>query len=297
MSTIRTEPLQDPALRRAALELYASAWPPLPRAIADARRLGSEWFAVSTPSFLMEGERMVAHAGQVWCDLLLDGRRSRVAALHAVVVDPEHRGRGHGRAVLEAALARLDALGAERVILWSEKVALYERFGFRPVAESAFRLPAPAPDAVEQRALDLDHPHDQRLLRRLLAQRTPVSARHAALDDGWHFLIDCAIERPPAGSMRYLPAREAIVVASPTGRSTLRVLDVVARELPELAAIAGAFPDAGRVDTIELLFSPDRLAPRARAFAHPLEDVLQVRGADLRSPQAEPFAFSPFART
>lgn len=223
MQAIRSESIRDPALQSAALELYGRIWPRLPEAIAQARRWGSEWFDVSTPSFLMDGDRMIAHVGQVWCDLVVGGSRTKVAALHAVLVDPDLHGRGHGRAVIEAALERLDAMGAERVILWSEKVDFYERFGFRAVRESAFRCAAPTPTSVSSRGLDLQSPPDVTRLRELLAERVPVSDRYAAADDGWHFWIDCAIDSPAAESIRYLPDHNAVVIARRSApSSTLR---------------------------------------------------------------------------
>ena len=79
--------------------------------------------------------------------------------------------------------------------------------------------------------------------------------------------------------------------------ATLRVVDVLGRELPDLAEIVGAFGDTGQARTVELLLSPDRLAPDATPVAHPFEDVLQVRGLDPRPAVAERFAFSPFTRT
>ena len=62
------------------MRLYGRVWPSLPQAIERARSWGSEWFDLTTPSFLMDGARMVAHAGQVWCDLLVAGAPARVAA-------------------------------------------------------------------------------------------------------------------------------------------------------------------------------------------------------------------------
>ena len=62
--------------------------------------------------------------------------RGPAGALYDIVVDPEHRGRGVGRMLLEATLAELAALGAPRVVLSTAErnepaQRLFERAGFR----------------------------------------------------------------------------------------------------------------------------------------------------------------------
>lgn len=63
--------------------------------------------------------------------------RGPAAVLHDIVVEPESRGRGVGRQLLDAALAALREQGAPRVVLMTaarNDVAqrLYETSGFRP---------------------------------------------------------------------------------------------------------------------------------------------------------------------
>lgn len=54
-----------------------------------------------------------------------------------VIVDPDHRGRGLGRAVVAGALADVAPLGLKRVLLRAsdEGRRIYERAGFAPVPE------------------------------------------------------------------------------------------------------------------------------------------------------------------
>jgi GNAT superfamily N-acetyltransferase len=80
------------------------------------------------------------------CALLRDGQRFELAKM---AVDEEVRGRGIGRALLEAALARARREGARGVWLRTSPLlgaafALYERSGFRPV-------PGTPPQAGEYR--------------------------------------------------------------------------------------------------------------------------------------------------
>jgi ribosomal protein S18 acetylase RimI-like enzyme len=62
--------------------------------------------------------------------------RGPAGALYDIVVDPEHRGRGVGRALLDATLAALKERGAPRVVLSTAEQnepaqRLFERAGFR----------------------------------------------------------------------------------------------------------------------------------------------------------------------
>jgi ribosomal protein S18 acetylase RimI-like enzyme len=62
--------------------------------------------------------------------------RGPAGVLHDVIVDPEHRGRGVGRLLLDATLAYLKSRGAPRVILWTAEQnegaqRLFARMGFR----------------------------------------------------------------------------------------------------------------------------------------------------------------------
>jgi ribosomal protein S18 acetylase RimI-like enzyme len=63
--------------------------------------------------------------------------RGPAGALYDIVVDPEHRGRGVGRLLLDAALAFLKSRGAPRVVLMTAEQnepaqRLFTSAGFRP---------------------------------------------------------------------------------------------------------------------------------------------------------------------
>lgn len=280
-----------------AFDLYATAWPRVPAAIRQTREWGSDWFAVSRPFVVEEDDRLLAHVGVIACDLALAGSTGPVAALHAVCVHPEHRGRGLGRRAIEEALAWIDAAGFATTILWSEKVDLYRRFGFAAVPESIFIGPAPPPVPVAHHRLDLAQEADRALLAQRLRTRRPVSRHAAAADDGWHLLIDLALWPEARGFLVDLPDHDALLVAE-SDASTLRLYDVLAADaLPPVAAIVGAVAGTdARPERLEVHFTPDRLDLDLEPAPHPSEDVLMVRGA-VPAAFASPFALSPLTRT
>lgn len=118
------------------------------------------------------------------------------------------------------------------------------------------------------------------LVRRLLAEREPVSNQLGTREPGWHFLIDVALWRDAADWLWYCEELDALVVAKLEG-GTLRVRDLVARRLPTLSQVSAAFGGAERgVERIECYLTPDRVGDlELEPSATPLEDVLMVRGS------------------
>ncbi|MGH7321480.1 MAG: GNAT family N-acetyltransferase [Candidatus Rokuibacteriota bacterium] len=92
-------------------------------------------------------------AGSVGVERLADG----TAELHRLYLDATLRGRGLGRALVEAVLAWCRAEGIGHLILWSDTRfdrahALYERMGFRRTGERALA------DANESREFRYERP-------------------------------------------------------------------------------------------------------------------------------------------
>ncbi len=79
--------------------------------------------------------------------------RGPAGALHDVIVDPEHRGHGVGRLLLDATLAYLKSRGAPRVVLSTAErnepaQRLFASVGFRrTMIEMTRELDDPAPEA------------------------------------------------------------------------------------------------------------------------------------------------------
>ena len=254
--------------------LLGRVWPRLPAGVARAEALGFAWTDVSTPFVRREGERVVAHVGVIELPLVIAGRRVRVGSIHAVCTDPERRRRGLGRALMQETLTAC-AGRFETLVLTTLIPEFYTAFGFRPVPEHAFtRALAPlAPSPSPGGRVLTEGPDDLRLLRRVLADRAPVSERLGSLESGVAFAIALMLTWGDLSRVRYHAALDVLTVHEVRAR-TLVLYDVVGATIPPLAVLAAALgADADRVLTF---FAPDRLGEgwqaerwdEARAAAH-----------------------------
>lgn len=290
----------DPALRRAIVNLLGSAWPRLPGCIERAAAWGADWFQLSTPFVQQVAGEPVAHVGVLELPVVIAGRARLLAGIHAVCTLPGHRGRGHLRQVLERTLAWVETR-YEAALLWANDPAIYTRFGFVPCAESIFLGPAqgPASNAAAGGAggsallpLSLDCAEDVRLLRARLAARAPVSSRCATREPGELALLDLALWSPPRPAIVLIPALDCVVIYEVEDR-TLWLYDVIAQRMPPLAELTAALGEP--LDSIAVCFSPEELAaPQLTPAPTPLADFLMVRGTLLAG--AAPLAFSPLGR-
>src|SRR6185503_18662653 len=93
---------------------------------------------------------------------------------------------------------------------------LYAKFGFRPLQEHTFVRalvsPRPSPAVPAPRALSADAPDDVALLRRLLAERAPVSARVGSLEAGTVLVVALLLTWGDFSRVYYHEALDVITV-------------------------------------------------------------------------------------
>lgn len=81
--------------------------------------------------------QLVASTGMVSIEVEIEGERFPVVGFGGVIVSAAYRGRGLGRSVVQAALARARQLGPRFAILFchEDRAGLYRRLGFVEVAD------------------------------------------------------------------------------------------------------------------------------------------------------------------
>lgn len=136
---IRVGPLED--------DWFADAWRLVPRegdgAAETIRAILSATPAVQVR--LPADETSDGEAVAVGRAALVETGRGSVAVLNAVAVDPEHRRRGLGRAVMQTLLAASAAQGVDRALLEVQAdnaaaTALYRGVGFQRLGEYQYRI-------------------------------------------------------------------------------------------------------------------------------------------------------------
>jgi predicted N-acetyltransferase YhbS len=80
--------------------------------------------------------RLVASTGFVVVDIEVDGLAFAVVGLGGVIVNAAHRGRGLGRQVVQAALAKTSTLGPRFALLFchEDRTGFYRKLGFAEVS-------------------------------------------------------------------------------------------------------------------------------------------------------------------
>lgn len=272
-------------------DLLDTVFPGLRRTAEHVKALGASWESVSTPFVRLEEGRPVSHVGVIGLPLILLGRPVTVGSIHAVATHPDHRGRGHYRTVMEEALEYC-AGRYETLILTTEHPEYFEPFGFRAVQEHLFTVKCDSAGGTDGfRLIDTQDAGDITLLHRLLDTRQPVSNILGVVGEKAIFCFNEG-RRP----LRYAHDLDVIICLEIKGRR-LHLYDVVGAALPPLDAVLERIPQP--VEEVAIHFSPDRVAPEARAvpclFDHDGPSHLMLRGPF--AVESHPFSVPRSART
>ncbi|RXT28042.1 GNAT family N-acetyltransferase [Rhizobium leguminosarum] len=241
--------------------------------------------------FDAEGE-VAANISAFALPFVLNGRIVHAAGLQSGAVRPPWRGRGLYRDVTVKALDWCDRQGFEAVILYTDKPSLYEAYGFRAIPLHRYEGTAPAPStpAALARPLLPTHAEDLARLQSLLKGRSPISTSLAVTVNAAMFLINTRLD--PDIRISVLEDRQAVIAWKIDEAGRFSLLDVVAAEIPPLAAILSGLKIAPAF--VEVLFRPDKLG--WEGAPQPLESGtrLMLRGLGDATP-IFPAMLSPMA--
>ncbi len=268
---MRHDYAQDPTLLARVFELYEHAWPGMTARAEGARGWGGVRWEVSTPFLFCDGDRVISHVGVLEINLVVAGRPMLVGGIHAVVTHPDHRYRGHSRALIEEALAWCEPRYG--TLLLTGEPALYDRYGFRSVPEHRFAGNHRGRGGSGLRPLDRASAADGELVLRLLDARAPVSERLGIVRDRAIFLFDTA-----TWPLHYAEDLDALF-AYTVKEGVLRLYDVVAKRMPALDAVVARIQEP--FERVEVYFAPDAVGAEGLApEPHPLglDDYLMIRG-------------------
>jgi GNAT superfamily N-acetyltransferase len=237
--------------------------------------------------------RCVANFTAFPMPLMIEGRIVRAVGYQSGAVRPDYRGRGLYRDLMGRAFAWAQLEGFELGLLLTDKPALYRPYGFEVVAQHVFRGLAPQPSTPQPPAwrLSLTSSDDIALVRRLLAERQPVSNHFSIAGHQTEFLLNACFDDDIR--LSHLPGSDAIA-AWRVEEDALHLLDIVAARVPPLADIAGALQQVSSQCVVH--FPPDRLDwPLGRPESHTgFCDLMVAPMAETHLP-AITFALPPMA--
>ncbi|ARO28343.1 GCN5-related N-acetyltransferase protein [Rhizobium sp. NXC14] len=188
---------------------------------------------------------------------VINGRVVHAAGLQSGAVRPQWRGRGLYRDLTVKALDWCEQQGFEAVILYTDKPSLYEPYGFRSIPLHRYEGAAPAPSTSAAPALPLSptNADDLALLQALLKTRSPVSTTLSVTTNAAMFLINTQID--PEIRVSFLEDQQAVIAWKMDAAGRFSLLDVVASDIPSLAAILGGLDIASA--GIDVFFRPEKL--------------------------------------
>ena len=138
---------------------------------------GGWWGGDYIPHALLDGGRVVANVSANLIRTRAKGADKVFVQIGTVMTDPEYRGRGLARGLMEEVMARYGG-HCDGMYLYANDTVLgfYPKFGFQRAQEHAHSLPVRKSGETVRR-LDMDDPKDRsRLLEAYLARSNPHSA-------------------------------------------------------------------------------------------------------------------------
>lgn len=199
-------------------------------------------------SIVIDG-RVAANVSVNRCDLVIGGERKKIYQLGTVMTDPEYRGRGLGRAIMEAIEPMLAE--ADGVYLFGNDgvVDYYPKFGFRPGVEKAYRKTIDRKSAFTAEPVKMDGPD---AWAKLSAAMEKSTFREGCPMVGNPELIFFYVSQFMQDAVWYIPELDAWVVAEQEA-GELTVHNIFADADVTVDDVVRAFGD---VDSVALGFAP-----------------------------------------
>ncbi len=180
------------------------------------------WSENYLPHTLTDGGRAVANLSVNRMQFLWQGCPRQYIQLGTVMTDPEYRGQGLARRLMETVLREWESRCDALYLFANDSVLnFYPKFGFIPVKEAFCSLPL-SPQPCGRRRLDMKKETDRALLRACYRQGNPHSA--FPFTDNFELLMFyCAFDLRE--NVFFLPQQNAAVILEQEGE-TLHCLDI-----------------------------------------------------------------------
>lgn len=265
----------DDARREQLYPLFERAFGIPPSAFQDYYARGF-WNPTYRPYTLFDDERAIANASRYTLPLMIGGQRVLAAGIQSVMTDPDYRGQGLMKQVFTQMLHEIDQ-EFDIAFLQTEIPDLYTPFGFRLLQEHRFVtdvVHTPTESASSTlRPLDFFKDEDLQMIQDLLQAPAPLSRHFAPLAYASSLYLN--LYEPFYHQMLYVSEALRVLLVFRVEDGTLKLFDVIGRELPALADICREI--AQPFNRVEFHFHPEQFTDRFDAI--PIEHrKLMVRG-------------------
>ncbi|WP_240415590.1 GNAT family N-acetyltransferase [Paenibacillus periandrae] len=213
------------------------------------------WDDTYTCYSYIDGNTVVANLSVSRMKLVLNGQHYKGIQIGTVMTHPDYRSRGLSRKLLEFVLAEYEAK-CDLMYLFANKSVLdfYPKFGFTPVREASFTMPASnqEPKCSSLRQLDVNAAADWKLIQTLAAERQPISQQCGVMGATGIFLWYCL---NVFGEDIYLIEDTQTLVIAQYEDKELHVFDVISQEPVELTALLAAIVSR-EISSVHFHFTP-----------------------------------------
>lgn len=246
------------------------------------------WGDLYVPHVLTDGDRVVSNVSVNLMRFDVGGVQKNYVQLGTVMTDPEYRGRGLNRRLMEQVLAEYRGKADGIYLFGNDRVlTYYPKFGFEACKEYEYYLPIDPAEDAELYEIERVMPS-----RRLYDWITGCSGEQNP-NDGLYMshnlgLYQFWLAAEFRESVYHLPENETYVVAEVTG-DRLYIHQIFGKQRVELKRLAKAFGE--KVSEVVLGYTPaskEQLLVRE----HKEEDTtLFILGDDLKRMQREKMMF------
>ena len=207
------------------------------------------WGECYDPHSIVLDGRVVANVSVNRTDFVVDGRKYRLLQLGTVMTDPDYRGRGLSRAIMEFIGKEYADVDGWYLFGNDGVVDFYPRFGFRPGRETAYRKTVNRSGESSAEQVVMDGPESW---ARLAAAMERSTFREGCAMVGNPGLIFFYVSQFMQEAVYHIPHLNAWVIAEP-GDGVLTLHNIFADSTVTIDDVAAAF---GTVREIRLGFAP-----------------------------------------
>lgn len=204
-----------------------------------------EWYRMGfwgeryIPHSLVDGEQVIANVSASRMDFQLDGEKLHFIQLGTVMTNPDYRGQGLGRLLMERVLEEYESNCQGIYLFGNDSVKeFYPKFGFQKGEEYRYTKSAAISENIPRTARKIDLSEEEERMHFLAVLKNKVPQYRLSMDN---FGLDTFYSFGPfRDNIYFVDGQEAYAVVEPQDGS-LVLQDVFCRHPVDMDKLIGAF--------------------------------------------------------